>query len=356
MTWKVGFLGAGPGVAALHLPTLGRLDDKFRVAHVADAGSGRARTLAEPLHASWSAGDGELLADPDVEVVAICSPPAEHQRQIMAAVGAGKKAIFCEKPLATTKEAAEGVVAACRAAGTVLMVGTNHAYDPGWLLARHLLEEEQEGPESIAVTLALPPNGRYHQLVSENGSAQAQTQAHAQAQAPARERPDTADPGVAAHIVKQLLTGLAVHDLPAVRHFAPDIEAVQYARFVPPIGFAVGYKANGVNVQLALTMLPAGPDVLWRVTFSSPEQRLDLEYPPPFVHAGSGRVSVARADGSRTEYPSVKQDGYEAEWLHFVHLLERTIAVDYDQILADALYPLGLADAVFAAMTTGDVQ
>jgi hypothetical protein len=156
--------------------------------------------------------------------------------------------------------------------------------------------------------------------------------------------------------VKQLLTGLAVHDLPAVRHFAPDIEAVHYARFVPPIGYAVGYQASGVNVQLALTMLPAGPDVLWRMSFSSAEQRLDLEYPPPFVHAGSGCVRVARADGSRTEYPSVDQDGYEAEWLHFAHLFEGAIGVDYDQILADALYPLELADAVFATMTRGDVQ
>ena len=362
MTWNVGFLGAGPGAGALHLPTVGRLPSTFRVAHIADAGSGRAQALAEPLGATWSKGDADLLADPEVEVVAICSPPAEHARQLLAAVKAGKKAIFCEKPLATSVEAAKEVVAACQDAGTILLVGTNHLHDAGWLRARHLLEQQgpgQRGPGqqgleqlgleqqgrlgSIAVTLALPPNDRYHRLVSEGGSFQA----------PARGGPEAPGPAVAAQIVKQLLTGLAVHDLPAVRHFAPDIERIEYARFVPPIGYAVGYKASGVSVQLALTMLPAGPDALWRMTFSSAEGRLDLDFPPPFVHAGSGWVSVVDADGSRREYPSVDQDGYEAEWLHFAQLLEGHIPVDYHQVLADALYPLELADAVFATMTEG---
>src|SRR6478736_5862903 len=41
MPWNVGVLGAGPGVAALHLPVLGGLDELFRVVHIADAGSGQ---------------------------------------------------------------------------------------------------------------------------------------------------------------------------------------------------------------------------------------------------------------------------------------------------------------------------
>jgi predicted dehydrogenase len=114
----VGFLGAGPGVAALHLPTLGRLDEFFCPVHISDAGSGRARPLADPLGARWSQGEAELLADPAVDIVAVCSPPAEHPRQILLAVAAGKKAIFCEKPLALTRADADEVIAACRTAGT----------------------------------------------------------------------------------------------------------------------------------------------------------------------------------------------------------------------------------------------
>src|SRR5687767_337849 len=112
MPWNVGILGAGPGVAALHLPVLGRLGDLYKVVHIADAGSGRAQVLAERRGAGWSEGEADLLADPAVEVVAVCSPPGEHARQILGAVAAGKRAIFCEKPLATSRQEAEDVISA----------------------------------------------------------------------------------------------------------------------------------------------------------------------------------------------------------------------------------------------------
>ena len=57
MTYGVGVIGAGPGVSALHLPTLDRLPESFRVVHVADAGSGRAEALAARSGARWSVGE-----------------------------------------------------------------------------------------------------------------------------------------------------------------------------------------------------------------------------------------------------------------------------------------------------------
>ena len=49
MPWGVGVIGAGPGVAALHLPTLERLRDVFTIVHIADRGSGRATELARSV-------------------------------------------------------------------------------------------------------------------------------------------------------------------------------------------------------------------------------------------------------------------------------------------------------------------
>lgn len=40
----------------------------------------------------------QLINDPDVEAVVICSPTDQHAGQIMAAAKAGKM-IFCEKPI-----------------------------------------------------------------------------------------------------------------------------------------------------------------------------------------------------------------------------------------------------------------
>lgn len=343
MPWNVGIIGAGPGVAALHLPVLGGSAELFNVVHVADAGSGRAQALAQSCGARWSEGEEALLADPAVDVVAICSPPAEHARQILAAVAAGKRAIFCEKPLAVTRQEADGVVAACRAAGTVLLVGTNHLFDAAWGRAKHHLVALEGRVQTITVTLALPPNDRYHRLVSEGSPFQAAR----------RGRPDLGNPIVAAEILRQLLTGLAIHDLPAVRDIAPGIDEVVYARLAPPIGYLVGYRAGSVLVQLALTMLPAGPDALWRVSIATSHDRIEVNFPPPFVHAGSAGTRVRGVDGQWTEYPRDQEDGYVAEWHLLASLLEGAAPVEYDETLADAHYAIDLAAAAAAKVLEG---
>src|SRR6478609_785347 len=71
MARGVGIIGAGPGVAALHLPTLARVGDAFRVVHIADGGSGRSAALAARVGARSSTGIDAIMADPDVEVVSI---------------------------------------------------------------------------------------------------------------------------------------------------------------------------------------------------------------------------------------------------------------------------------------------
>src|SRR4051794_31264182 len=139
MRYGVGIIGAGPGVAALHSPTLARLTGQFQIVHVSDSGSGRAEEIAARTAARWSSGFAELLADPAVEVVAVCSPPSQHAEQVVAAIEAGKRGIFCEKPIATTLDDAVAVVEACRRARVPLLVGTNHLFDHAWGRARHHL-------------------------------------------------------------------------------------------------------------------------------------------------------------------------------------------------------------------------
>ena len=346
MPWSVGILGAGPGVAALHLPVLGRLAEMFRVVHIADAGSGRARRLAERCGARWSEGEADLLADPAVEVVAVCSPPSEHARQILAALASGKRTIFCEKPLATSRLEADEVISACRAAGAVLMVGTNHLFDAAWGRAKHHLVALEGRVRAISVTLALPPNDRYHGVVAEGGPFQAAR----------RGRPDLQDPAVAAGVLRQLLTGLAIHDLPAVRDIAPGIDEVVYARVAPPVGYLVGYRAGGVLVQLALTMLPQGPDALWRMSIATSHDRIEVYFPPAFVHAGSAATRVRSVDGQWTEYRRDEEDGYVAEWRLLASLLEGAAPVEYDELLADSRYAIDLADAVAAKILEGVPQ
>ena len=131
----VGILGAGPVTQAIHLPTLARLPDKFRVTAVMDIDAQVATSVAARAGAEPAQSVEEVLDHPGVDVVAVCSPPQFHAEQVAAICAAGKRGILCEKPLATSREEAEGIATAVAASGIPLIVGAMHAYDPGWLAA-----------------------------------------------------------------------------------------------------------------------------------------------------------------------------------------------------------------------------
>lgn len=336
----VGIIGAGPGASALHLSTLARLSERFAVVHVSDSGSGRSEEIAARIGASASTGTSDLLADPRVEVVAICSPPDAHASHILAAVAAGKRAILCEKPIATTHEDATRVVDACRDAGVALVVGTNHLFDPAWGRVQHHIAAGGAPVRAISITVALPPNGRYHEVVTELPPAAA----------PVRGAPDWSNPAIAAAVLRQLTLGLAIHDLPLVRDLVPKLERVVFARPVHPIGYVIGFIAAGVVVRLAAVMTPHGADALWRIGISTSRDLVDIEFPPAFVHDGSATVSVRMPDGRRASYPVSGDDGYVEEWRALAAILDGRESVEYDEVLADAQFALDLADAVETAV------
>jgi predicted dehydrogenase len=341
----VGIIGAGPGAASLHGPTLARAGG-FRLVHVSDDGSGRAREIADVTGARASEGIGELLADPDVDVVVVCSPPERHAEHVRAAVAAGKRAILCEKPLALTDSDAEDIVNRCRAAGVVLVVGTNHFFDPAWARAKHHLVSGGGRIRAITITASLPPNDRYHRMVSEPTGSRT---------APGRGLPDLGDPHVAAAVVGRLVSGLAVHDLPALRDLVPRIDRVVHAAPVAPLGYSIGLRAGDVSVQLVATMRPTGADALWRLTIATTHDVVEVAFEPSFVHSGSASVRVRSADGTETVYPRLADDGYTAEWQALAAALSGGEPVEYDELLDDARYAIALTDAVAAVIRDGAV-
>ncbi|GAB3301091.1 Gfo/Idh/MocA family protein [Pseudoclavibacter terrae] len=334
--WSVGVIGAGPGVSALHLPTLARLPELFQVVHIADSGSGRAAALAHSVGARSSSSADEVFQDARVQVALICSPPTEHAAHVLAAIEGGVTGILCEKPLATTVAEAEALLAACRERGVALLIGTNHLHDPGWVQARRAIGELRAPVDSVQVTLSLPPNDRYHRLVTEVPAGEASSVRHPPPGLPAH---------VQAGIVRQLVSGLAIHDLPAVRDLLPGFDGIDYARFVAPLGFVLGYRSGGASVQIAAVMREGGADARWRLTASAGEARVDVDFPPAFVHAGAARVMVRHADGSVGSPPRSPRDGYEAEWLALAELLSGGAPLEYEEQLEDTRYAIELAAA-----------
>lgn len=90
---------------------------------------GKRAEVADRLGVELSSSYGEILADPSIKAVVVATPHTLHVEQVVAAAQAGK-AVFCEKPLALTRDGAQQCVDACAAAGVVLAVGHNRRFMP----------------------------------------------------------------------------------------------------------------------------------------------------------------------------------------------------------------------------------
>jgi phthalate 4,5-cis-dihydrodiol dehydrogenase len=103
------------------------------------------REAAAQRYGVRAVGDiGALLALDDVDAVYIATPTDLHARQVVAAAAAGKH-VLCEKPMATTLEEAQQMIAAADRAGVVFNVGHSHSYDEPYRAMRELIASGELG-------------------------------------------------------------------------------------------------------------------------------------------------------------------------------------------------------------------
>jgi predicted dehydrogenase len=82
----------------------------------------------------------EALADPDVEAVAIATPPHTHYSLVRQALEAGKQ-VLVEKPLARTAGEAAELVALAEEVDRVLMPGHTFLYSPSVNKVKEMIDE-----------------------------------------------------------------------------------------------------------------------------------------------------------------------------------------------------------------------
>ena len=93
----------------------------------------------------------EMLQTERPELVAVVTPDHLHAAVVQAAVEAGVRGIFCEKPLATTLVEADAVISAVRGAGVTMNVNYTRRWYPEFVEARRLVRAGALGPLSQIV-------------------------------------------------------------------------------------------------------------------------------------------------------------------------------------------------------------
>jgi predicted dehydrogenase len=86
----------------------------------------------------------DVITDPDVDAVWICSPSQYHADQIKACAENGKH-VFCEKPIATDLAETVEAINACNEAGVKLMIGLQRRFDSNFMRVRASIQEREVG-------------------------------------------------------------------------------------------------------------------------------------------------------------------------------------------------------------------
>ena len=140
-----GFMGKAHSIAYSASASVFGTGLRPRLEVVCDLSPERAQTRATDLGFSRYSSDWrEVINDPAVELISVCTPNDTHAEISIAALKAGKH-VWCEKPMSTSlaDSTAMREMAASSAAKTI--IGYNYTKNPAVTHARRLIEEGRIG-------------------------------------------------------------------------------------------------------------------------------------------------------------------------------------------------------------------
>jgi len=160
---KIGVIGAGR-IGKVHAATLVQNVPQAEVLAIADVNLEGAQELADKFGiAKVSSSYKDILTNPEIDAVVICSPTDTHAQYIIEAAEAGKH-IFCEKPVDLTLEAIKKAIASVEKAGVKLMVGFNRRFDANFAKIHEMVKDGKIGdPHILKITSRdpAPPPAEY---------------------------------------------------------------------------------------------------------------------------------------------------------------------------------------------------
>jgi predicted dehydrogenase/threonine dehydrogenase-like Zn-dependent dehydrogenase len=134
-TLGVACVGAGGFAVQMHLPNLLKQREILQIRTICSRTGSNALSVAKQFGAAQATTDyAEVLRDPNIDLVILCTRHDLHARMTLAALRAGKH-VLCEKPLAlshTELDEIERFFSDGAEAKPVLMVGFNRRWSPAF--------------------------------------------------------------------------------------------------------------------------------------------------------------------------------------------------------------------------------
>ncbi|MGZ4230598.1 MAG: Gfo/Idh/MocA family protein [Solirubrobacteraceae bacterium] len=323
---RIGVVGCGLISQVMHLPYLSELADRFELVAVCDVAPEVVGGCAERYGVSrvftrWE----ELIAEP-IDAVLVATS-GDHAPIVIAAARAGRH-VMVEKPVALCSRDAEVVLEAGRDAGVCVLVGTMKRYDPAYERLAELLPDMDDLRLIRVTTLEspIPPHVAHYPLIERDGRAEYLTPEIEQAEQAALE----AALGDAVERTRWCYRRIVVQTL--VHEF--------------------NMRFGEAECHLSWVSLPGIARYRQELAFYSPDQRLTLELPSPFLRSMPSRLIVEGGDAGtahswqRDEVVSY-EEAFKRELIEFADCIvtgrePRTSA-------ADGLRDVRLAEAVARA-------
>ncbi|MCP1133654.1 Gfo/Idh/MocA family oxidoreductase [Paenibacillus polysaccharolyticus] len=157
---NVGIIGCGAIAMEKHLPALLKLSDKVNVKGFASRNEEKAKKAADSVgnDARIYTNYKDMLQDPEIDVVHICTPNALHSSMTVEALEAGKH-VMCEKPMAMNSQEAEEMVKAAERTGKKLTISYQNRFRKDSILLNQACTNGDLGEVYVAKAHAIRRRG-----------------------------------------------------------------------------------------------------------------------------------------------------------------------------------------------------
>jgi UDP-N-acetylglucosamine 3-dehydrogenase len=118
---------------------------------ISDIDEARAREIAQLNGSEYTTNIDELIEDPEIELVSICTPTVTHADIGLKALEAGKH-VLVEKPMTDTLEEAQALMKKAEQKGLKLTVGFVERFNPAVSKALELVQKDTIGDVILAHT------------------------------------------------------------------------------------------------------------------------------------------------------------------------------------------------------------